>query len=322
MEQFLEIKKEIKKNENIILTAHINPDGDAIGSGLALFLTLKNKYPNKNIRFILQDPIPYTTKFLYGSDQIEILNENEIYNIDLLIFLDSATKERTGKVSEKIKAKKYINIDHHISNPSYGDINCVIPTCSSTSEIIYNFIEECAYTLSKEAGEAIYLGLVNDTGSFSHSNVSFETMQIATNLIKLGVNNNYIVTNFLNANSFQTLKLMGEALTNFEFFDDIKLSYYYLDKKTMNKYNARKEDTEGIVEKILSYQEASVSLFLREENDGKIKGSMRSKHNIDVNKIANIFNGGGHIKAAGFSSNKSSEEILEIIKEKLKESIN
>ena len=80
MEQFLEIKKEIKKNENIILTAHINPDGDAIGSGLALFLTLKNKYPNKNIRFILQDPIPYTTKFLYGSDQIEILNENEIYN--------------------------------------------------------------------------------------------------------------------------------------------------------------------------------------------------------------------------------------------------
>lgn len=90
----------------------------------------------------------------------------------------------------------------------------------------------------------------------------------------------------------------------------------------MNKYNARKEDTEGIVEKILSYQEASVSLFLREENDGKIKGSMRSKHNIDVNKIANIFNGGGHIKAAGFSSNKSSEEILEIIKEKLKESIN
>ena len=147
-------------------------------------------------------------------------------------------------------------------------------------------------------------------------------MQIATNLIKLGVNNNYIVTNFLNANSFQTLKLMGEALTNFEFFDDIKLSYYYLDKKTMNKYNARKEDTEGIVEKILSYQEASVSLFLREENDGKIKGSMRSKHNIDVNKIANIFNGGGHIKAAGFSSNKSSEEILEIIKEKLKESIN
>ena len=169
------------------------------------------------------------------------------------------------------------------------------------------------YKFSLSVAEALYLGLVNDTGNFSHSNVKVGTMQMATDLISMGVNNNYIVTNFLNSNSYQTLKMMGEALKNFIFYPEKKLSYYYLDHETMKKYNARKEDTEGIVEKILSYYEASVSLFLREEADGKIKGSMRSKYEINVNEVASLFGGGGHYKAAGFSSNLSANEILEII---------
>ena len=169
------------------------------------------------------------------------------------------------------------------------------------------------YKFSLSVAEALYLGLVNDTGNFSHSNVKVGTMQMATDLIAMGVNNNYIVTNFLNSNSYQTLKMMGEALKNFKFYPEKKLSYYYLDYKTMKKYDAKKEDTEGIVEKILSYYEASVSLFLREEADGKIKGSMRSKYEINVNEVASLFGGGGHYKAAGFSSNLSADEILEIV---------
>jgi len=290
LEKFKEIKDTIEKNENIILTAHVNPDGDAVGSGLGLFLALKENYKNKNIRFVLQDSIPYT-----------------------LIFLDSATRDRTGETGKNIESKTTINIDHHISNPEYGDIACVITYSSSTSEIIYNFIKYMEYKFSLSVAEALYLGLVNDTGNFSHSNVKVGTMQMATDLISMGVNNNYIVTNFLNSNSYQTLKMMGEALKNFIFYPEKKLSYYYLDHETMKKYNARKEDTEGIVEKILSYYEASVSLFLREEADGKIKGSMRSKYEINVNEVASLFGGGGHYKAAGFSSNLSANEILEII---------
>ncbi len=316
MSNFLEIKKEIEKYNNIVLTAHVNPDGDAIGSGLALFITLKNYYKDKNIRFILQDEIPYTTKFLKFSDEIEKYEDNNLNETELLIFLDSATRERTGVVGENIKAKYTINIDHHITNPKYADMNCVISEMSSTSEVIYNFLKKNNFEISLEAGEAIYLGIVNDTGNFSHSNVSKDTMKIATELIELGVNNNYIVTNFLNSNSYASLKLMGEALKDFKFFEKEKLSYFFLSYETMKKYNAKKEDTEGIVEKILSFYDAEVSLFLREEapnREKKYKGSMRAKKDVDVNQIANIFDGGGHKKAAGFSSNLTEEEILNIV---------
>lgn len=313
IEKFKEIKNIIENNQNIILTAHVNPDGDAVGSGLALFLTLKENYKDKDIRFILQDDIPYTTKFLKGSEEIEIYNNEENYSADLLIFLDSATRDRTGQTGKNIEDKLSINIDHHMSNPSYGDVNCVVTYSSSTSEIIYYFIKYMGYKISLTTAEALYLGLVNDTGNFSHSNVKVETMMMATDLISLGVNNNYIVTNFLNSNSYQTLKMLGNALTNFEFYPDKKLSYYYLDYATMQKYGAKKEDTEGVVEKILSYYEASVSLFLREESDGKIKGSMRSKYDINVNNIASLFGGGGHYKAAGFSSDLAPKEILNIV---------
>ena len=313
IEKFKEIKAIIEENQNIILTAHVNPDGDAVGSGLALFLSLKENYKDKNIRFVLQDSIPYTTKFLKASDEIETYNNEEKYSTDLLIFLDSATRDRTGQTGKNIEAKLSINIDHHMSNPSYGDVNCVVTYSSSTSEIVYHFIKYMGYKISLATAEALYLGLVNDTGNFSHSNVKVETMLMATDLISLGVNNNYIVTNFLNSNSYQTLKMLGHALTNFEFYPDKKLSYYYLDYATMQKYGAKKEDTEGVVEKILSYYEASVSLFLREEANGKIKGSMRSKYDINVNKIASLFGGGGHYKAAGFSSDLAPKEILDIV---------
>ena len=319
MKEFIEIKNKIEESESIILTAHINPDGDAVGSSLALFLSLKEKYKNKKINLILQDVIPYTTKFLKGSEYFEIYDKEKKYFYDLLIFLDSATKERTGETGKNIEAKFTINIDHHVSNPLYGDINCVIPTASSTSEIVYNFLKEQEFDFLPAANDALYLGLVNDTGNFSHSNVKYETMLMATDLISKGVNNNYIVSNFLNSNSYQSLKLLGEALKNFEFYPEKKLVYYFLNAETKKKYSAKKEETEGLVEKLLSYYEASVSLFLREETDTKkIKGSMRSKYEVDVNKIANIFGGGGHYKAAGFSSDLKAEEILKMVMENIK----
>lgn len=314
---FFEIKAEIEKARNIILTAHVNPDGDAVGSSLALFLTLKNEYKNKCIRFILQDEIPDTTKFLKYSEMIEKYKEDEVHKTELLIYLDSATKERTGVIHERIEAEKTVCIDHHVSNPEYGDINCVVRDATSTSEIIFDFIKFSGYKLLKEVADALYLGLINDTGNFSHSNVTKKAFEMAAELVSVGVNSNYIVTNFLNSNAYQALKIVGEALINFEFFSDKRLSYIYIDNKTMEKYGARKEDTEGIVEKILSYNQASVSLFLREEKDGKIKGSMRSKYEVNVNEIANIFGGGGHYKAAGFSSSLPAEEILKIVLENL-----
>lgn len=306
------IRNILLENDNILITAHKNPDGDAVGAGLALYLSLKAL--GKKVRFVLQDKIPDTTLFLEGSEEIEQYQAGmDLTASSLIVFVDCATRDRAGimdNISSKIKT---INIDHHLSNPLYGDYSLVSTGSAATSEILASLLQEWKFPINAAVASALYLGIVNDTGNFSHDNVSKETLSLAQALMHYGANPSHIVRNFLHTNSYESLKLLGEALSHFQFFEDKKLVYYFLSREVMEKYQAKKEHTEGIVEKLLSYEKASVSLFLREEEDGSIKGSMRSKYDVDVNHIASLFHGGGHKKAAGFSSKDSVNVIVEKI---------
>ena len=311
-----EIKEKIEQSNNIIIVGHVNPDGDTVGAGLALLLGLEKQYPNKRIDFVLQDDVPKNIAFLKGSEKIKKIEDVKNSNYDLSIFVDSATIDRVGKVIKLIGDIFKINIDHHISNPKYGDIN-IVKDISSTSEIMYSILKDLDIKISLEMGEAIYLGLVNDTGNFAHSNVTDKTFLVASELMKIGVNNNKIVNDFFKTKSFERMKVLGKALSEMVFIEEKKLMYFYLSYEGLKSLNAIKDDTEGIVEELVNYSGSEVSLFLREEENGKIKGSLRSKHNIDVNKIAGIFGGGGHIKAAGFTTELSAEEIIKIVVENL-----
>ena len=171
--------------------------------------------------------------------------------------------------------------------------------------------------ITLEMGEAIYLGLVNDTGNFAHSNVTNKTFLVASELMRLGVNNNKIVNDFFKTKSLQRMKVLGKALSEMKFIQDKNLMYFNLSYEGLKNLDAIKDDTEGVVEELLNYSDSEVSLFLREDETGKIKGSMRSKHDIDVNKIAGIFGGCGHIKAAGFITELSPDEILKRVVENL-----
>lgn len=303
-----EIVKVLKEKENILITAHKNPDGDAVGAGLALMLSLKEM--GKKLRFVLQDKIPDTTLFLEGSQAIEIYQEGEDFSaMDCVVFVDCANRERAGKMNAATQDILSINIDHHMSNPHYGDYSYV-EHISATSEILTHLLREWNFPVTEAVAMALYLGIVNDTGNFSHDNVTKKTLEAAQYLVEKGARASYIVRNFLNTSSYASLKLLGEALANFVYLPEVKLVHYYLSQAVMKKYGARKEHTEGIVEKLLSYEEASVALFLREEEDGSIKGSMRSKWQVDVNQIAGSFGGGGHVKAAGFSSYEELDEII------------
>lgn len=303
------IRNILQENDNILITAHKNPDGDAIGAGLALFLSLKAL--GKKVRFILQDKIPDTTLFLEGAEEIELYKEGSfITNASLVVFVDCATRERAGIMDELSRGKLTINIDHHLSNPHYGDYPLVSISSSATSEILTSLLRDWQFPMNAAIASALYLGIVNDTGNFSHDNVTQKTLSIAQYLVQEGALPSNIVRNFLNTNSYESLKLLGEALRNFEFYEKEKLSCYYLTQEMMDKYQAKKEHAEGIVEKLLSYEKASVSLFLRDETDGSIKGSMRSKYEVDVNRISGLFNGGGHKKAAGFSSTETVDMII------------
>lgn len=316
MNNFLEIKKKIQESKNILITSHVNPDGDAIGSGLALMAGIKKLNREARVRFVLQDKTPDRVNFLALEKGAEIYDPTKEYIFDLVICVDSADLSRVGIVKELIKDSYIINIDHHITNPLYANLNYV-EEISSTSEIIYNFLRYCSVEIDIDMGEALYTGLVNDTGNFKHDNVSVKTFEMAGYLRGLGVNNSKVVREFWDRKSLAAIKLLGQAMYEMEFYPEKKMAYFFLSYEDMKKVNGRKEDTEDIVEKLISYEEAEISLFLREDKPGVIKGSMRSKHKKNVNTIAESFGGGGHKKAAGFTSELPPQEILKLVLEKL-----
>ncbi|MBC2851458.1 bifunctional oligoribonuclease/PAP phosphatase NrnA [Cetobacterium sp. 8H] len=310
------IKEKIEAAGSILLIGHVNPDGDTVGAGLSLLLGLEKKYPEKRIDFVLQDKVPTNISFLKGCEKIKGVEESlgEIY--ELVIFVDSATIDRVGKAKDLVGEAFKINIDHHISNSNYGDIN-IVRDISSTSELMYSILEILDIEITLEMGEAIYLGIVNDTGNFAHSNVSENTFKVASKLMKIGVNNNKIVNDFFKTKSLERMRVLGKALSEMVFIENKKMMYFYLPYEYLEKNNIDRDDTEGVVEELINYAGSEVSLFLRGEPNGKIKGSLRSKHDVDVNKIAGIFGGGGHIKASGFTSELSANEIIKKVVENL-----
>ncbi|MGL6025472.1 MAG: DHH family phosphoesterase, partial [Cetobacterium sp.] len=243
------IKEKIEKSKNIIIAGHVNPDGDTIGAGLSLLLGLEKKYPEKKIVFVLQDDVPKNISFLKGAEKIKKVDNIENSNYDLAILVDSATIDRVGSVVNLIKDTYKINIDHHISNSRYGDINKV-KDISSTSEMMYTILKELDIEITLEMAEAIYLGLVNDTGNFAHSNVTDKTFLVASNLIKIGVSNNKIVNDFFKTKSLERMKVLGTALSEMVFVEEKKLMYFNLSAKKLKSLNAVKDDTEGVVEEL------------------------------------------------------------------------
>lgn len=323
------IADEIRKAQNIALTIHINSDGDCIGSALALMLILDryNKknfndeiYKMKNVRLVLDDKLPKFMGHFKERSLIEYYPNFKMKNIDLLIAIDSANIERIGNVAELRKdVKKMINIDHHVSNTKYADINYV-EDVSSTAEIIYKFLDIFDVELDKEIATFLYLGIINDTGNFTHSNVTANTFLIASKLMETGIDNNDI-TDILFGVTLGKARLLGEVYQNKIIDEELNFVYYYLSKEKAEYLKIGRDETDGMSEILLDLKGVEASAFIREETDGKLKGSLRSKHFYDVNKVAENFNGGGHIKAAGFNTIENAEQTLNEVKELLKKQL-
>ena len=323
------IADEIKEAQNIVLTIHINSDGDCIGAALALMLILDryNKknfsdeiYKMKNVRLVLDDKLPKFMGHFKERALVEYYPNFKMKDIDLLIAIDSANIERIGNVAELRKdAKKMINIDHHISNTNYADINYV-EDVSSTSEIIYKFLDLFDVELDKEIASLLYLGIINDTGNFTHSNVTAETFLISSELIKAGVDNNEI-TDILFGVTLGKARLLGEVYKNLEIDEELKFAYYYLSDKKAEELKIGRDESDGMSETLLDLVGIEASLFLKDEKEGRVKGSLRSKNSYDVNEIAMSFGGGGHIKAAGFNTDENPEKVIGTIEELLKKQL-
>ena len=325
-----EIADKIKSSKNIVLTAHINPDGDALGSLLAFYFMI-NEYCKKNntkkmVKIIVDDKLPKYMRHFKDTELIwsyEKFSEEFKQNFqndekfDLFISLDCANEERYGKSIEiKKLSKESINIDHHISNTEHADFNYVEDICS-TGELLYQFLKIFNIELTKKIAEYMYLGIINDTGNFRHDNVTPHTFLVCSKLIEAGVNNHKIA-NIIFAVSEKQVDFIGEVYKNKKIDEKYKFVSYYLTQEKMKELGIEKDDTNSISEMLLKIEGMEISLFVREQEDGLLKGSFRANDKYNVNKIASIFGGGGHIKAAGFKTDLSFEEILEKTYEELK----
>ncbi|CAM3079274.1 DHH family phosphoesterase [Streptobacillus ratti] len=313
MKQLFEIKEKIDKYDNIILSAHVNPDGDAFGALFAFKFMIEKYNKNKKVDIVIQYELP---KFIYKFDESKYIKDVIDENVELVIMLDTANIDRAAIDKEVFKlAKETINIDHHISNSKYLNINYV-ENISSTCELLYRFLDVFNIELDERIAKFMYLGIINDTGNFRHSNVTEDTFNVASQLMKFGIDNREI-TNILFSKTREKVRVFGKALVEYKYYENLKFAFFNISQYEMKSMSVSEEDTDGISELLLSIEDVEVALFVREDKEGKLKGSFRSK-NIDVNKIASKFNGGGHILAAGFKFSGKIEEVLEIVLKELR----
>lgn len=307
--------------KNIIIIPHSNPDGDAIGSSLALMNLLK-ELNHKPIVISPNEP-PNFLKWTPGFNEIIYFDKNEkncttqLKNADVIFTLDFNDLIRIGEMGHLLKSSNadIVMIDHHQNPKNYTNIIFSEPTIGSTCELLFEIIVELGYekNINSKIAACLYLGIMTDTGSFQYSNVSSRTHQIVSKLISKGIDQSEIHNKVYNDCSISRLKVLGSALRNLNQIKELKTAYMYLKRKDLKKFDFKKGDSEGIVNYGLSLKNIIFSVIFIEdiENQNKVKISFRSHGNFSCNEFANTyFNGGGHINAAGGIHNGSIEEAI------------
>ncbi|MFA7533335.1 MAG: bifunctional oligoribonuclease/PAP phosphatase NrnA [Tissierellaceae bacterium] len=310
--------EQMLNSKNIYIVSHVQPDGDNLGSILSLGQALKSK--NLDVFMLKSDEIPNDFMFLPGIEYM--MDYDGLGYVDVLIVLDSGDENRIGKNKEILgKANLVINIDHHISNTYFGDINIVDKDASSTGELVFEIIKSMDIEISKEIGTCLYTAISSDTGSFMYDNTSARTHEIAAELLKSNIDKSYININLYQNRSLERTKLFITALNSLELYYNDKVAIVAITQELLEKSNATMEDTEGIVSFLREISPVEVAIILKEFHGENIKVSMRSKKYVDVAKISSYFSGGGHVRAAGFTVNSTVGKIKASLLEQLKDYI-
>lgn len=292
---------------SVALGGHIRPDGDCVGSCIGLYTYLSEQYPDIEVDVYLEE-IPDVLRRIRNTDKIktEIKKEKQY---DLFISLDCGDKQRLGFSTPLFEcAKQTLCIDHHISNDYFAVENLVVPTASSTSELVYNLLDKDK--ISFAAAEALYMGIVHDTGVFQYSCTSPETMEAAAQLMRKGINSSEIIEKTFYEKTYIQNQLLGRALIESMLILDKKCIFSVVDKSERDFYGAKPSDLEGIVSQMKLTKGTEVAVFMYELEPQQFKVSLRSKDQVDVSAIATYFGGGGHAKAAGFTMNGTSHDVV------------
>ena len=314
------VKQAIKKFNKFLITSHINPEGDAIGSQIAIASLLKKL--GKEAVILDDSPVPNLLQFMAGTENVSKEMPHD-FNYQAVIILDCPDLTRIGRVNDYLKKDSaIINIDHHISNINFGKFNWVEPELSSTGEMIYDLFKAFKMKINLDEAIVLYAAIMTDTGSFRYSNTSSKTHRIAAELIDIGVLPYEMHTKIYETSSVQDTNLLGEALQTMKLTEDGKIAWLWVTKEMLKKTKASLEGTEGIINFARSIDGVEIAILFRETGtDERVKVSFRSKGKADVNKLAASFGGGGHPTASGCSVLGKLEDVEKKVLEKAKESI-
>lgn len=303
-----DIKKQIDLAKSIVILTHENPDGDAIGTSLGLYNTLKNV--GKNVDIIIPE-YPEIFGFLPNSNEIK--KESDVEKYDLAISLDCSDEKRLMGFSKYFDtANMKIVIDHHRSNTMFGDINFVNPDAPACAQLLIVLFHQFGYEITNEIGTCILTGIITDTGGFIYSSVTPETFEFAAYLLAKGINVSNICKKVLQTKTMNQYKMHSLAASRLEFIEEGKIAYTFLTEDEINSLGGLESDTDGIVECGRDIEGVEVSMFIRQKAD-MCKVSFRSNDYVDVSEICLVFGGGGHKKAAGVKI----EGNIETVKEKM-----
>lgn len=304
-----EIAAELARAREVAIASHSLPDGDCIGSTLALARGLRQR--GAEVTAIIGDPLPEMYRFLAGGESI--LLPGQVTSLPpLLVVVDCTDLDRVqeGFKSWRSKVDCIINIDHHTSNTFFGDLNLVDEGAAATGELIYAILKEMGITIDAFMAGALYTALVTDTGSFQYENCRSETLRMAADLMDLGADMNLIRESLWENKPLLSLRLLAEVLPTLSLAYEGKVAWVVITREVMERLGAKPEHAEGLVNYPRSIAGVEVGLSFRELEPGLIKVGLRSKKVIDVNEIAALFGGGGHKRAAGCTIRSSLEEAV------------
>lgn len=314
-----QIVDQLKKSNTVLLVTHTNPDGDAIGSLLAMGLALTEL--EKKVALFCESPIPAVYRFLpHVSRIMRTLERVEEY--DTVVVLDCGDLDRTGEIALVIeRVPVIINIDHHITNTGFGDFLLVDTSACATSEMIYQIIKEMDVKLDTNMAYAIYTGILTDTGSFRTSNTNLAAFTICEEMIKIGVDPYKVAQHVYGTYSLGRIMLLNRALDSIEISKNGKMSIMTLTQKMLKQTNTQPEDADGLINYARRIEDVKVAALIFEQNNSqdvnRMKGryhvSLRSDDDVDVASIAASFGGGGHFNASGFNLDSELPDVKNML---------
>lgn len=305
-----EIAEVIRANQRFVVISHIRPDGDALGCTIAMGLCLRQL--GKDVQLWNDDGCVERFHFLPGSDLVQRPPE-EPQEFDAVIMLDTAVKERGGRSVRAVKqAGTWINLDHHVSNPRYADLNFIDAKSPATGQILFELCRAGNFPITPGMADSLYVAISTDTGSFQYPNTTARTYKIGAELVTMGAKVGDLTQKLYESHPRRRIELLKSMLNVLRFSSGDRVASFALPLSVVRELGTKPDDTEGLIDHIRSIEGVIVAAFFEEVDGGLVRVSLRSKDpRADVCQIATTFGGGGHTLAAGFRIRGTLEEVQE-----------